>query len=986
MKKLSKMLLSSLLLVGCVVGCGELEPTSSQINNSETTSEVQTTTSEEEKQTSNDEASSENQTSEDEPSSSEDATTSEDQTSSEDATSSEDQTSSELPGTSEEPSSSEDSTSSEEPSIVVNSVTISGQTSTTVYDGTTAQLTATVDGNGTNEVTWESSNENVTVNNGLVTFGKVSGNTDVTITARSVEDPTKFAEVSYTVKHSVINLQTVRGVSNANSYDEAVGLNANITDTSMVYSDVYDTRWYVEATVTPKELGNDAYPKFGLMTSTLGTGEWCKAPTAMFYVDAVKASMSNGWDVFNFVTTNSNNEWDWGGQRGFFNVSAENKVKLNEEYTIGLLRDGTDYYLYARNGANLVCYKHVVYTGIAADVPSYAFLGGWNTAYNAKNFRAFSGDEIDSLYSTPTELSLGENNLLLYIEEEYQLSVSANVIDYNDDNIRFTSSNENVATVTNNGLVKAGRTAGTTTITASLGELTATCEITVTDDPKVSVVLDGTMNDLIYTDDVKTNKFSFKAGTVSMEIYATRNLRGVYFFVEYSTTVNHSTTGAWWQGDNVEMRLNGPKGLIRTPNNSGDPVQFYAARFSNVSGHTYEDAFISDMTESNGTYSFTMELFNSYKFMGVNENDILGFSVGANPGGNAWTPDPTFGSANVADCKKILTSGIKNLVDEESCPSHVYNNYEVTTPSSCTTDGEETAYCKWCGHADKRVIKATGEHVWNYDALTVVTPSTCISEGVGSVPCTGNCGESKSDVVIPVDLHNHEGTFENGVWSCCGNRLENKVTFSYPANTNWITRNFIPAVMDGSSDWTVEMNIDMIRTNGNKDCARGWAGQVQVENANGEFDNNDANKWVFRQDWWGWGYYNPANGANLPLEQVNKDGNCGSHDADSVFTNGFADYIDSVLDNCNLVQTFSYSATTGIVTVVTKVTAKAGAEAGKVATVTYQSLAFPTGKKMEIGFGMLWNMEGSHIINSVKLTGTVIEGPHTHIDTVGLVA
>lgn len=125
--------------------------------------------------------------------------------------------------------------------------------------------------------------------------------------------------------------------------------------------------------------------------------------------------------------------------------------------------------------------------------------------------------------------------------------------------------------------------------------------------------------------------------------------------------------------------------------------------------------------------------------------------------------------------------------------------------------------------------------------------------------------------------------------------------------------------MQNDADWTVEVDVDMVRTNGEKDAARGWAGQIQVENDDGTFDDKDAHKWCWRQDWWGWGYYNLAPGADQSV--VNKEGNCGVWD-ESAFDNGFNDYKDSVLDNCNLKQTISYSHETGVVTIVTIVTAK----------------------------------------------------------------
>lgn len=102
-----------------------------------------------------------------------------------------------------------------------------------------------------------------------------------------------------------------------------------------------------------------------------------------------------------------------------------------------------------------------------------------------------------------------------------------------------------------------------------------------------------------------------------------------------------------------------------------------------------------------------------------------------------------------------------------------------------------------------------------------------LKKGKGTTKCT-SC-QQDIEVELPIDRFNHEGSYANNVWSCCNENLQNKTVFNYPANTNWITNNFILGVMNGNADWTITADIDMIRTNGENDPARGWAGQVQVE-------------------------------------------------------------------------------------------------------------------------------------------------------------
>ena len=76
------------------------------------------------------------------------------------------------------------------------------------------------------------------------------------------------------------------------------------------------------------------------------------------------------------------------------------------------------------------------------------------------------------------------------------------------------------------------------------------------------VVLDGRMDDVLWTSTVKANKLtgSHPSNNTNYEFYTTRDSKGVYIFGTYSTSNPYDTTTGvgWWQTDNIEFRLTKP--------------------------------------------------------------------------------------------------------------------------------------------------------------------------------------------------------------------------------------------------------------------------------------------------------------------------------------------------------------------------------------------------------------------------------------------
>ena len=78
--------------------------------------------------------------------------------------------------------------------------------------------------------------------------------------------------------------------------------------------------------------------------------------------------------------------------------------------------------------------------------------------------------------------------------------------------------------------------------------------------------------------------------------------------------------------------------------------------------------------------------------------------------------------------------------------THIFGDWTVTTPATCTADGVETRTCA-CGETETRAIPATGH---TFGEWTVTTPATCTADGVETRSCA--CGETETRA-IPATGH-----------------------------------------------------------------------------------------------------------------------------------------------------------------------------------------------------------------------------------------
>ena len=124
---------------------------------------------------------------------------------------------------------------------------------------------------------------------------------------------------------------------------------------------------------------------------------------------------------------------------------------------------------------------------------------------------------------------------------------------------------------------------------------------------------------------------------------------------------------------------------------------------------------------------------------------------------------------------------------------HNFGDINVTTPATCTVDGEGTHTCTVCGYEEDVVIPSTG-HTWNAGVIT--TPATCTEEGERTYTCT-ECDATMTQSIPALGHSWNEGEItseptctENGVRTVtctrCGatdNRSVPKLGHSWGAET-----------------------------------------------------------------------------------------------------------------------------------------------------------------------------------------------------------
>lgn len=786
-----------------------------------------------------------------------------------------------------------DPTTGEEPSVdpvVVNSVTITDdegeEPNTDVFDNSDIQLKADVSVSNSSDnkdrrVTWsvnvDPSIATIT-STGLLTIYQLTTETaEIVVTATSKVDESKSASVTFNAKHSLINLLNSRPLSlNTEDYfeDGVLSNDDNTQDTALVFADVYDTRWYIEAEIRVMSLDpNDAYPKFGLMTGTSPYGAWQNGedPFGFYYVDLAQAS-TNSWGSVNFVVNNdAKSDWNWGGQLG--GAALGEKIETGKKFKLGLLRDGMDYYYYYGSDSNnyetYKCYRHIEWNGIPADTPSYAWVGGFRTATKVSGFKYLAGDDVDAMYTDLTTFDIEKKDIVLFQNETSKINLVTPAHNYKASDFTYTSEDPTVATVDSTGTITAVASKGTTRISVKYKDtLEVFVNVTVTDDPKFSVVLDGKLDDAIWTDTVKSRVYKHTRTNIDVDIslLAARNSRGVYMHATYVASEVFSS-GNWWEDDNMEFRFVGENGFLQNKhevdNNTGNPAQYWISQF-NGGQSNFTDEYISAETydESTGMYTIIFEMFASYEWLNCAPDAKIGFNMGANPGGAYWWNDAAWNNSDLSINHKITEDGIVRYYDETGC-EHTYGAWKVITEPSCENTGLREHFCKWCNHREEEILPESHNYVGE---ITANSEGSCM----GVQACIAGCGATTP--VVMDSYTTHEAWDEElGICTACHNHVNGSEVFDRWDLGGWDDHAIQYEIVDGLvGEYDVEIKFT-VKVN---DANQWWRGVLPIVQ---DADVENGSVFVTRFDWWGWVDVKDS-GTSLANKDHNADKNGGALD------------------------------------------------------------------------------------------------------------
>ena len=287
--------------------------------------------------------------------------------------------------------------------INVESVKISYDGSLDVICGDKIRAHATVVGEGEKRVDWISSDESLArVENGYILFYNVQEDKKVTITAQSSDDPSVKDSREFTINYCKLNLKNSRGNYDNSTYLEDGVVSVENGNTALMFNGVYGTKWYVEADITPLDLGTekDQSPKFGIMAGTSELGfynSFCK--NVFYYVDAKSPMRNDSWTSLGFVGQNSTNSgWaSFNKKEDKVTLNKENAVTVNEPFKMGMLRDGTTYYLFATMNDEYKVVKQFENASIPATEDSYAWIGGWSSGYSVSNVKTLLNDDVNQM-------------------------------------------------------------------------------------------------------------------------------------------------------------------------------------------------------------------------------------------------------------------------------------------------------------------------------------------------------------------------------------------------------------------------------------------------------------------------------------------------------------------------------------------------------------------------------------------------------------
>ena len=369
-----------------------------------------------------------------------------------------------------------------------------------------------------------------------------------------------------------------------------------------------------------------------------------------------------------------------------------------------------------------------------------------------------------------TNISIANTNAYLQVNEKKQLRATISPSDATDKRVTWTSSNEAIATVNENGEVTA-LSLGETVITATSedGGYSASCEVHVVvpvtevklDRSNISIYENETwlLRPTVLPEDASNKQVSWKSSDNEM---ATVDQDGVVTALKAGDAVITVTTNDGGYTANCEVSIkhkwNEEYTVDKEASCTEDGVESIHCSVCDAIDETTVRA-IPKEEHAYGDWTVTKEPTcteaGSKEKVCAECGDKVTEEIPA--AGHFW--DEGFTIDKEATCTEDGSRSIHCQVcgetkDDETIPAsgHQFGDWEIIETSSCEGSGSEKHTCSVCGFVETRGVDPLG-HTWE-EEYTIDKAPTCTEEGSKSIHCT-KCDAIKDSEVIPAIGHTY---------------------------------------------------------------------------------------------------------------------------------------------------------------------------------------------------------------------------------------
>ena len=306
-----------------------------------------------------------------------------------------------------------------------------------LYGGTSLKLKTTTSPENL-ELTWTSSNEEVaTVDNGVITFKDVAQEKEVTIKAASKVNGEVFDEYPCSVKPNPIDFDSSDGYDASKFYTTGMILKGN--NEKILFNNYASSTFFYKASFNAELMENRGEFGFYLYAASADVD----SAYLRIGVDG-RATMMDGGFPYLVITK--------GSEVSKVTLPHDGAFKTDVYRDLAIAKYDRDLYIFGEKQQTLYCAEKFFNTfGANAEFRVGIYTKNFEVA--VKSFRTSLNKE-DFLFGEPTSISLGADKSVLE-GEEFDLQVRGNKLNINPAKITYSSSNDEIASVSTSGHVVA---------------------------------------------------------------------------------------------------------------------------------------------------------------------------------------------------------------------------------------------------------------------------------------------------------------------------------------------------------------------------------------------------------------------------------------------------------------------------------------------------------------------------------------------------